>query len=116
MKIKKKFLKLKGYRIEVSENSFILFENEEDYMNIFCLEKVIFDFINNLLFNKDKDKDKGNDVRVYFRLSLIDKYLKSLPKFRKIKIFYDHRKSENPFEIKFPFICSFEDYSKRIKY
>ena len=112
LKIKKKFLKLEGYRIEVSENSFILFENEEDYMNIFYLEKVIFDFINNLLFNKDKDKD----VRVYFRLSLIEKYLKSLPKFRKIKIFYEYRKCEDPFRTKFRFISSFENYSKRKKY
>ena len=111
-KIKKKFLKLEGYRIEVSENSFILFENEEDYINIFYLEKVIFDFINNLLNNKEKDKD----LRVYFRLSLIEKYLKSLLKFRNIKIFYDKRKCENPFGIKFPFISTFENYSKRKKY
>ena len=29
LKIKKKFLKLEGYRIEVSENSFILFEKKK---------------------------------------------------------------------------------------
>ena len=48
-KIRKKFLELKGYRIKVSKNSFILFENEQDYLNLFYLEKVVFDFINNLL-------------------------------------------------------------------
>ena len=58
-------------------------------MNIFYVEKVIFDFINNLLLNEGKYKD----VKVYFRLSLIEKYLKSLLKFRNIKIFYDKRKS-----------------------
>ena len=55
LKIKKKFLKLKGYRVEVAENSYILFENEQHYLNFIYLEKVIFDFINNLLFNKDVD-------------------------------------------------------------
>ena len=112
LKIRKEFLEMEGYRIEVAENSFILFENEEDYLNIFYLEKVIFDFINNLLYNEDKDKE----IRIYFRLSLIEKYLKSLPKFRKIKIFYDDTNYENPFKIKFPFICCFEDLDKRCKY
>ena len=111
LEIKKKFLKLEGYRIEVSKNSFILFENEQDYLNLFYLEKVVFDFINNLLYNKDKDKE----IRIYFRLTLIYNYLKSLPKYRKIKIFYDTR-YENPFKIKFPFICCFEDLDKRKVY
>ena len=62
---------MEGYRIEVAERSFILFENEEDYLNIFYLEKVVFDFINNLLNNEDKDKE----IRIYFRLSLIEKVL-----------------------------------------
>ena len=91
---------MEGYRIEVAEKSFILFENEEDYLNIFYLEKVVFDFINNLLNNEDKDKE----IRIYFRLSLIEKVLKSLPKYRNIKIFYDESKYENPFRIKFPLI------------
>ena len=111
LEIKKEFLELKGYRIEVSENSFILFENEQDYLNLFYLEKVVFDFINNLLYNKDIDKE----IRIYFRLTLIINYLYSLPKYRKIKIFYDAR-YENPFEIKFPFISCFEDLKKRYDY
>ena len=104
-KIKKKVLELKGYRIEVSKNSFILFENEQVYLNLFYLEKVVFDFINNLLYNKDKDKDK--EIRLYFRLTLIYIYLKSLPKKRKIQIYYN-ASFENPFKIKFPFISCFE--------
>ena len=55
--IKKKFLKLKGYRIEVTENSYILFENEQEYLKLFYLEKVVFDFINNLLYNEDFSVD-----------------------------------------------------------
>ena len=110
LKKKEKFLKMEGYRIEVAENSLILFEKEEDYLNILYLEKVLFDFINNLLFNKDKDKE----IRIY--LSLIEKYLKSLPKYRKIKIFYDESEYENPFKIKFPFICYLDDPLKREEY
>ena len=82
-------------------------------MNLFYLEKVVFDFINNLLYNKDKDKDK--EIRLYFRLTLIYKYLKSLPKKRKIQIYYNAR-FENPFKIKFPFISCFEDLKKRDVY
>ena len=46
---------------------------------------------------------------------MINNYLKSLPKYRKIKIFYDAR-YENPFKIKFPFISCFEDLNKRCEY
>ena len=48
-------------------------------------------------------------------MTLIYNYLKSLPKYRKIKIFYDTR-YENPFKIKFPFISCFEDLDKRREY
>ena len=81
-------------------------------MNILCLEKVIFDFINNLLYSEDE----GKEARVYFRFSSIRKYLKNLPRFRIIKIFYDDKKCENPFKIKFPFISYFEDDDKKEEY
>ena len=109
--IKKKFLKLKGYRIEVAENSYILFENEQDYLNLFYLEKVVFDFINNLLYNRDFNKN----IRLYFRLTLINKYLESLPKYRKIKIFYEEG-YKNPFKVKFPYISCFEELDKKREY
>ena len=48
-------------------------------------------------------------------MSLIKKYIKSLPKFR-IKILYDESKFENPFKIKFPNICYLDDYDKREDY
>ena len=50
-----------------------------------------------------------------FRLTLINEYLKSLPKYIEIKIFYNVR-YENPFNVKFPFICCLEDLDKRGKY
>ena len=53
---------------------------------------------------------------MYFRLLLIEKYLKSLPRFRIIKVFYDDTKCENPFKIKFPFISYFEDIDKKQEY
>ena len=112
MKKKEEFFKMKRFIIEFAENSFILFENEEDYLNIYYLEKVIFYFINNLLYNEDKDKE----IRIYFRLSLIEKYLKSLPKYRKIKIFYDEKEYENPYKIKFPFISYMDYHDKRQEY
>ena len=86
----------KGYKIKVDKNSYILFK-KEDYEILFCLERVFFDLFKNLLFNDD-DKE----IRVFFRLSLIEKYVKKLPEI-KIKIFYDiKRRSKNPVRIKFP--------------
>ena len=110
-KMRKKISVLKGYSVEVSENSFILFENEQDYLNLFYLEKVVFDLINNILYNKDIDKE----IRIYFGLTLINEYLKSLPKYRKIIIICD-ASCENSFEKNFPFICCFEDCEKRGEY
>ena len=36
---KEKFMNLKGYRMKVGEDTFILFE-KEDYLVLFCLERV----------------------------------------------------------------------------
>ena len=80
-------------------------------MNFIYLEKVIFDFINVLLFNKDLDKK----IRVYFRLTLINTYIERFIIYPEIKIFYDER-YENPFNVKFPFICCFEDLYKKEEY
>ena len=44
-KIKKNSFKMKGYRIKVGENGYILFKKEEDYLSLFCLDKAFFDFI-----------------------------------------------------------------------
>ena len=83
-----------GYRIKVGKNSYILFK-KEDYMNLIYLERVFFDLFKNLIFNYDEDRK----IRLFFRLTLIEKYIESL--FRiKIRILYDITKSENPLKIK----------------
>ena len=103
---------MEGYRIEVAENSYILFEKEEDYLKMFYLEKVLFDFFKNLSLIQDKDEDEDEDkdrelrIRLKFRLSLIEKYISSLPRFN-ITIFYDNGKFQNPLEIKFPNVSCF---------
>ena len=95
-----------GYRIKVGKNSYILFKKEEDYLNLIYLERVFFDFFKNLLFIHDEDKK----FRLFFRLSLIEKYIESLSEI-KIRILYDIKKSKNPFKIKFPNI-SHADFSE----
>ena len=85
----------KGYRIKVGKNSYILFKKEEDYLYLFFLEKVYFDFYNNLFFKQDEK------IRSFFRLSLIQKYIESLSQIE-IVILYNREKIENPFDIKFP--------------
>ena len=46
-------MNLKGYRINVGEGSFILFEKEESYLEMFCLEKVFSNFYNDLFNEKE---------------------------------------------------------------
>ena len=106
LKIKEDFWKLKRYRIEVCEYSYILFENEQEYLKIFKLENIIEDFIEDLIYGKCKEKK-----RIYSHLSLIKKYLKNFP-MKKIKILYNPHKNRNPFGIKFPYICYFDDEEK----
>ena len=106
LKNKIKLFMTSGYRIKVGKNSYILFKKEEDYVNLIYLERVFFDLFKNLLFMNDEDKK----IRLFFRLSLIEKYIESLSEI-KIKILYDKKKSENPFMIKFPNI-GHVDYSE----
>ena len=44
LKNKEKFMNLKGYRIKVGEDTFILFEKEEIYLALFCIEEFFFRF------------------------------------------------------------------------
>ena len=101
-KNKENFMNLKGYRLTVGEDSFILFEKEEDYLVLFYLEKVFFDFHNNLFYEKE-------GIRLFFRLSVLEKYIKCLREI-KIYVFYDEDKSENPLKIKFPNMSYGEDF------
>ena len=92
---KKKLFKTKGYRIKVDKNSYILFKKEEDYLTLFFLEKVYFDFCNNFFSKQDEV------IRLFFRITLIEKYIKSLSEIE-IVLLYDSKKTENPLNVKFP--------------
>ena len=70
-KDKIKLFVTKGYRIKVDKKSYMFFKKEEDYLNLFFLEKVYFDFYNNLFSEQDEK------IRSYFRMSLIQKYIES---------------------------------------
>ena len=95
LKDKMKFFKSKGYRIKVDENSYMLFKKEEDYLKLFFLEKFYVDFYKNLYSKQDER------IRLFFRISLIQKYIESLSQIE-IVVLNDSRKTENPFKVKFP--------------
>ena len=46
-------MKLKGYRIKVGEDTFIIFKNEEIYLVMLYFEKVFFDFHKQLFNGKE---------------------------------------------------------------
>ena len=85
LKNKIKFFMSKGYRIKVEKNRYILFK-KEDYVNLINIERVFFDLFKNLLFKHDEDKN----IRLFFRLLLIEKYIKSLSEI-KIRILFDEK-------------------------
>ena len=90
-----------------------MFEKEEHYEILIYLERVFFDLFKNILFINDDDDDEHKKTRVFFRTTLIEKYVEKLPKI-KIKIFYDKRKCMNPTRIRFPNL-SYLDYSNYSK-
>ena len=55
-------------------------------MNLINIERVFFDLFKNLLFKHDEDKN----IRLFFRLLLIEKYIKSLSEI-KIRILFDEK-------------------------
>ena len=109
LKEKEKFMKLKGYRIKVGEDTFILFKNEAFYLQMLYLEKVVFD-IHKQLFNRKEV------ISLIFRLKTLRIYLKYFMKhYRSIKInvFYDRSKYENPLKIKFPHLTCCVDNDRK---
>ena len=105
IKNKEKFMNLKGYRIKVGEDSYILFEKEEISLALFCLEKIFFNFHNDLFNEKEA-------IRLLFILTGLVKYLET---FREIKlnVYYDESKYENPLKVKFPNLTCCDDYERR---
>ena len=61
---KEKFMNLKGYRIKIGEDTYILFENEAFYLQMLYLEKVYFDIHKQLFNNKEV-------ISLFFRLKTL---------------------------------------------
>ena len=66
----------KAYKIKIDNKCYLLFVKEEHYEMLSYLERVILDLIkNNILSN-----DENRKIRVFFRMSVIENYVKKLPK------------------------------------
>ena len=76
-----------GYKINVDKKSYLLFEKEEHYLILIYLERIFFDLFKNISFTNEEDKE----IRVFFRMTLIEKYLKNLHEI-KLKSFYIKKK------------------------
>ena len=98
-------MNLKGYRIKVGEDSFILFEQEEIYLEMFCFEKVFSKFYNDLFNEKE-------GIRLFFQLSVLGTYYIKYLREIKIKVFYDEDECINPLKVMFQ-ICPVEKNLER---
>ena len=109
IKTKEKFMKLKGYRIKVGKDTFLLFKNEAFYLQMLYFEKVFFDFHKQLFNGKEA-------ISLIFRLTTLRKYLSYFQKHNgqiKVRVFYDKRRYENPLKIKFPNLTCCLDPDRR---
>ena len=90
--------------IKTDNKCYLLFEKEEYYEILFYLEKVILDLIkNNILSNLDEH----GKIRVFFRMSVIENYVKKLPKIE-IETFVYEKVCGYSFEKKFPNLWSLD--------
>ena len=101
LKNKEHFMKMRGYRIKVGEDSYILFENEEYYLMLY-FEKVFFDFHKQLFNGKEV-------ISLLLRLETLKTYLQNC-RVMTIHVYYDKIKYENPLKIKFPNLSCCGDY------
>ena len=104
---KEKFMNLKGYRIKIGEDTYILFKNEAFCLQMLYLEKVYFDLHKQLFNNKEV-------ISLFFRLKTLNTYLEYFRKYYntiKIKVYYDKLKYENPLKIAFPNLSCCQDYN-----
>ena len=109
IKTKEKFMKLKGYRIKVGKDTFLLFKNEAFYLQMLYFEKVFIDFHKQLFNGKEA-------ISLIFRLTTLRKYLRYFQKHygeTKVRVFYDKRRYENPLKIKFPNLTCCLDPDRR---
>ena len=97
LKNKENFMKMRGYKIKVGEDSYILFENEEYYLLMLYFEKVFLDFHKQLFDGKEV-------ISLLFKTYLQN--CRVIP----IHVYYDKRKYENPLKINFPNLSCCGDY------
>ena len=94
---------VKAYKIKIDNKCYLLSEKEEHYEILSYLERVILDLIkNNILSN-----DEHTKIRVFFRMSVIENYVKKLPEI-KIKTFDNKNKYKYSFRKKFPNLWNLE--------
>ena len=74
----------KGHKLKVDKKSYLLFEKEEYFDILIYLERVFSDLFKSIIFLElDEDDedfeeyfyDKHKEIRVFFRMTLIEKYL-----------------------------------------
>ena len=99
----------KGYKIKVDKNCSLIFEKEEHYESLFCLERVFLDLLKNNIYCDDEHRK----IRIFFHTSLIENYVKKLPEI-KVKSFNDfnhsRRRCKKSLEMKFPNLRLFEKF------
>ena len=62
--LKEKFMKLEGYRIEISQNSYILFNKEKDYLNLLKIENQTRYLFKDLFQGRCDKKEIYNNIDV----------------------------------------------------
>ena len=110
-----------GYRLNVENSKYLIFESEDYSKKIYHLERIAFDLIDFCEFNED-NQEKQDEI--YSRILAMENFLESLPVI-KIKVCDDKfdfntqdiDDFEDPFGIEFPTIdcyfhtTRFEEYS-----
>ena len=98
-----------GYKVEVDEKSYLMFEKEDHYLFLVYLESIIFDLFKNIRFGKEE-----KEIRVFFHFTLLEKCLGNLKKIL-IESFYIENESINPFKKRFPYLWYMKKYRYRYK-
>ena len=110
-----------GYRLNVENSKYLIFDSEDYSKKIYHLEKIAFDLIDFCEFSED-NQEKQDEI--YSRMLAMENFLESLPVI-KIKVCDDKfdfntqdiNDFEDPFGIEFPTIdyyfhtTHFEEYS-----
>ena len=82
----------------------MLFEKEEHYLILVYLERIFFDLFKNISFEKEE-----KEIRVFFRMILIQKCLENLQEIL-FGSFYNKNESKNPFKIRSPHLWYMKNF------